>query len=189
MQEIEIAKSVTTGWLAHAREASPIVDDLSVENEVDQEFAAEILRDVKESIRQVEEKRKEITVPLNNALNAVNGLFRPAREALEALEKGLKQKIAGYLERKELANRAALELAAKSDEVEEAQQALALVDQSGPPKGVSVRYVWKFRVVDAELVPREYCSPDAKKIGAFDPGSAIPGVEWFQEPVVASRRT
>lgn len=47
----------------------------------------------------------------------------------------------------------------------------------------------KFLITDPDLVPREYCSPDPKKIGAVDPTStAIPGVRFFQDDVVTSRR-
>jgi hypothetical protein len=62
------------------------------------------------------------------------------------------------------------------------------VDQSGPPKGVSIRYAYKFRVVDPDVVPREFCSPDNQKIGKQTFGTEIPGVEWFEEPIVTSRR-
>jgi len=157
------------------------------ESDADAEFGAQVLREVKANFKSIDERRKEITVPLNAALNSVNGLFRPALDVLSRCEKNLKMKLAGYQERKELANRAALELAAVAPTAEEAREAVQLVDQSGPPKGTSVRYVTKFRVVNPELVPREYCSPDPAKIKAAAPGT-VPGVEWFEEPIVSSRR-
>lgn len=47
----------------------------------------------------------------------------------------------------------------------------------------------KFVVEDESLVPRAFCSPDPKKIGTVDPtATAIPGVRFYQEPVVSSRR-
>lgn len=46
-----------------------------------------------------------------------------------------------------------------------------------------------FLITDSDAVPREFCSPDPRKIGAVDPTvTSIPGVRFYQEPVVSSRR-
>jgi hypothetical protein len=48
--------------------------------------------------------------------------------------------------------------------------------------------VWKFRVVDASLVPREYCEPDPLKIKRAGPSVQVPGVEWYEESEIVVRR-
>lgn len=195
--ELEIVKQEASTYEKNADGVLLEIELMKFESDQDANFGAHVLREVKENLKGIEERRKEITVPLNAALNSVNGLFRPARDALERCEKNLKEKLAGYQERKQLANRAAMGLAAKSEVVEEAQQALALVDQSGPPKGVSVRHVWKFEVTRPDDVPPELCGPDLEKIGDWikqhynklvEGESMIPGVRLFKQPIVASRK-
>lgn len=165
--------------------------NFEVLTEDDQNFAAEMLRDVKAKFNLLEEKRTSITKPMNAALRAVNALFKPPQEALEKCEKILKQKIAGYLQAKEDANRELLLAAAEAETLEEASLALATVEVVQAPTGVSVRQVWKFEIINEGLVPVEYWSVDASKIkaamGAGEP-EPIPGVRFFQEPIVTSRR-
>ena len=154
------------------------------------EFASQLLREIKGAWHVLEEKRTSITGPLNKALRATNELFRPASRSLEHGEAILKLKISDYLAAKERARAAALQAAAAATTPEAAQQAIAHVAPVAPPAGVSVRKVWRFEVVDQNLVPRELCSPDAKKIeAAFHGGAtAIPGVRFFQEDQVSARR-
>ncbi len=57
--------------------------------------------------------------------------------------------------------------------------------------GISTRKQWCFRITDAALVPREYLVIDEKKIGgvvrALKDAANIPGVEAYEEDVIASR--
>lgn len=188
MEAEEIARQETQAELAVATEWSGLITDFVIENDEQQEEVASVLRDVKARYRALEEKRKEITVPLNRALKAVNDLFRPPKAKFEALEHLLKSKIAGYLDAKEQVNRDAVENASVAESAKDALDSLAQVSEVAPPQGVSIRKVWKFEVTDADAVPREYCSPDLKKIGAADPTTAIPGVRFFQDSVVTARR-
>ena len=52
-------------------------------------------------------------------------------------------------------------------------------------KGVNTRTVWKFRLKDEKLIPREYLVPDEVKIGkmvrATEGKIEIPGIEVYQE--------
>lgn len=62
-----------------------------------------------------------------------------------------------------------------------------------PPKvqGLGSRKIWKFRIVKAELIPREYLVPDDTKIGgvvrALKDKTNIPGVEVFFEEASIGR--
>lgn len=52
--------------------------------------------------------------------------------------------------------------------------------------GVPSRRPWKFRIVDAARIPRQYLIPDEVAIGAFvrtnkKPGQVIPGIVAYQE--------
>jgi len=57
--------------------------------------------------------------------------------------------------------------------------------------GLSLRKVWKFRIKDAALLPREYLIPDEVKIGrvvrALKGDAKIPGVSVYSEDDVSSR--
>lgn len=171
------------------------IEAFTIINQEDQEFAAQVLREVKEKYTELEKKRTSITKPMNVALREVNNLFRPIKEALERGEKLLKRKIADYQLEQEQRNTAALQAAAAAAEPEEAQEALAEVEVVESPKGVNVRYVWRAKIVNEDLLPREYLTPDVRKIEAHarDAGDAepfaIPGVLFEKSPIVSSRAT
>jgi hypothetical protein len=59
-------------------------------------------------------------------------------------------------------------------------------------EGISSREVWKFRIVDATKIPREYMVPDEVGIGSVVRSTKgkvqIPGVEIYKESVVSAGR-
>lgn len=182
-----------------ANEAALVeVRSLVVNDEHSSAFVAETLRDAKESWRILEDKRKEIVKPLNDEVKMVNSAFKPALFALEQVEHLLKKRIADYIQEREAATRAVLAAAAAAKTSEEATAALAEV--SAPvtvPAGMSMRMAWKACIVNEDRVPREFCSPDPRKIDAWlrsmtaegnDPSGMISGVEFRQEPVMSVRR-
>lgn len=189
-----LAKQTADEQVVVADQWSALLEPFTITTDEEQVKVAGVLRDAKARSKYLEERRKEITVPLNNALRAVNDLFRPPRERFDAIEKMLKGKIAAYLEAKSQANVAALHAAVAAPTPAVAQQTIAQVAPVEPPQGVSVRYVWKFDVIDPEAVPRHQCSPDPHKIKNYldfmvSRGSepAIPGVSFRKEAVVTSR--
>lgn len=100
-------------------------------------------------------------------------------------------------EERQLAEAAALEAQGETkaaDEVIAAPVEVApVVLQKTVPKveGVSFREVWKFQIVDAKAIPREYLVPDEVKIGqvvrALKGSANIPGVRAYAEKTVAGR--
>jgi len=62
-----------------------------------------------------------------------------------------------------------------------------------PPKleGVSVRQIWKFRIIDENAIPREYLKVDEASIGVvvrtLKDRARIPGVEVYSEDSLAAR--
>lgn len=59
-------------------------------------------------------------------------------------------------------------------------------------EGVATKKVWKFRIVDEHLVPRDYMIPDLTKIGGVVRATRgtlnIPGVEAFAEETLSAGR-
>lgn len=53
------------------------------------------------------------------------------------------------------------------------------------PKDAGLRTTWKFRIVDPNLIPREYLTPDLVKIGAVIRSTkgtlTIPGIEAYAD--------
>lgn len=168
--------------LAVVSEAAPIADrflvlapKLSIESSDDYVFAGQVLDEIKGRWKALEARRVEITAPLNAGLKSANDLFRGPLDTLKRAETVVKAEIARY------------SLAA-----EEARVA-AMVTRSGPveappeAKGVSVRTIRKFRVVDEAAVPRHLCSPDLRKIAALPTDTPIDGVEWYTDSIVSKR--
>lgn len=137
--------------------------------------AGEDLHKVKALAKDLEERRKAITGPINKALREVNALFRPAKNWLGSAESIIKNQLlefsneqdriareaqakidaAARKEREKLERKAriaeTLRLSAKAEELkEEAATKIAPVVESAAPKieGVSRRETWKAEVTD-----------------------------------------
>jgi hypothetical protein len=173
------------------------LDTFTVANDEDSAFAADLIREVKAKHKELDDRRKEVTGPLNTTVKTINGWFKPALDALENAEKKLKAKVALYMTEREKAAREALALAAAAQTAQEATAALAAAPTpAAMPQGVSMRMIWKFRIVDESAVPARFCSPDPNKIDAEMRGSVrddgaptpIPGVEFFQEASMTVRK-
>lgn len=77
------------------------------------------------------------------------------------------------------------------EKVQSIMEAAPEIPEELDTKGLTVREDWKFSIVDAALVPREYLIPDEKKIGrivrAMKDQTNIPGVRVYAESGVATR--
>lgn len=74
--------------------------------------------------------------------------------------------------------------------IEEPVYVPPVVIEKTTPKvqGISMQKVWKFRIVNEALIPRDYMTPDTVKIGgvvrATKGSIQIPGVEIYSEDIV-----
>lgn len=109
-----------------AQRALANADDFTVDSDDMLEAAADDLRKIKGLQKQVEDTRTSITGPMNQALKAINDLFRPPAEYLKQAEGRLKGAMLAYTteqERKaEAARRQAEELARQERERLAAEQ-------------------------------------------------------------------
>ncbi len=146
------------------------------------DMAGELLKQVKGKMKELEAERKKITKPLLDAKKAVDNLFRPATDAAALVEELLKNAISGYIDGQRAAKVAALQAG-------DHEGALATIEPE-LPAGVSTRTVWKWKLVDANLVPSEYWAIDAARVqehvNTFKGQSQIPGIEVFPETGIAS---
>jgi len=84
--------------LESARKHQVEILDFKIDSDSMMEIAAEKLTTVKQMIKDVDAKRRTITDPLNQAVNATNDLFRPVTETLTAAEKVLKTAMVNFQE-------------------------------------------------------------------------------------------
>jgi hypothetical protein len=191
----EQATKATTTALATVTAELAELEHFKIESDDDNEFAADMLRDVKARHKRLEAERLKIAGPLTQASKAVNDLFRKPKALLASAEHLLKGKIAGYLEACEAANAEALEAAATADTPEQATEALATVATAAAPAGVNVRYRYQAIVFNADIVPDAFRMPDEDKIQAYTDEAVrtkgtpepIPGVKFAKTPIVSSR--
>ncbi len=155
---------------------------LVVNSQARLDMAGELLQQVKGKVKKLEVERKKITKPLLDAKKAVDNLFRPATDAAALVEEILKKAISGYIDGQRAAKVAALQAG-------DHEGALATTEPE-LPGGVSMRTVWKWKLVEANLVPREYWAIDARlvqeHVNTFKGQSHIPGIEVFPETGIAS---
>lgn len=153
--------------------------------------AADTLKAIKGKLKELDEREKAITRPINESLKAIRDLFRAPKDLLARAEVAFKggmltyqraeeqkrieaQRVAEDLARKERERLA--ELARKAGErgaTEKAQQfmeraavVVAPIVQTVAPKvaGIATRKDYTFEIVDAAQLPREYLMPDEQKI-------------------------
>lgn len=177
-----------------ARGALEAAREMQIETQDDLEFAATVLGETKKKAKELEARLKEITAPLRAAEKSVRDLFRPALDFYGTLEKELKARIGEVKLRQEEENRRAMEAAAAAHAAGDAagtSQALATVKNLASVKGVGARLAWDFEIEDESQLPRDYLMPNVRAISDAAKGvetpPAIPGVRWFQKPIVSAR--
>lgn len=66
-----------------------------------------------------------------------------------------------------------------------------VINPESKAEGISMRDNWKYRVTDLTILPKEYMIPDEKLLASIakakHDGMKIPGVEFYNEPIVAAR--
>lgn len=181
---------------AEAGQILVLVKDFQITDQESMDFANEGLADVKAKIKWLETKRKEATSPMLQALEAVRSWFRPAEKFYGEAEKIWKSKMSAYAQVQDRAQAKALaevQAAHQSCDVEEVAQAMTQAVKADVvlPSNISITKRWRHNVVAPDLVPRNMCSPDPRKIQAAVDASegavAIPGVAIFPDDVVTQR--
>ena len=126
--------------------------------------------------KSIQEQRMEQTRPLDESKKKIMAFFeKPLGVIKDAIDRRLMQMLA-YQKKEEAA---AAELQAKA--AVEGQVAIVSAPKAA---GISTRDVWKWKVVDAKLIPREFLAPDESKISAWvrnaKGSTEIPGIEVFK---------
>lgn len=174
------------------REAVDIVIEsiksLEIKNECDYQEASAFLVQVKTTQKQVDEY---FEADLEKAKIVFEGIKKEKQKLtlpLQKAESAVKQLISGYMKKaREEAERQAVREAKK---VSKGEAFVVVAPKDPVPKAEGVTGVdhWGFHVTDEAQIPREYLTPDLKKIGALVRAMKgqiqIPGVKITHDVVV-----
>ena len=150
-----------------------------------EEQAYTALTQIKQAIKTIEDKRKEITKPLNASLKATNAMFKTLSTPFVEADRIVRDKVMDFRQeqeekaQKELERRQKIQAAheAKGHETHEITQPKAEV-----AKTTVTTKRWTFEVVDGDKVPREYLVLDSTAVNkAIRNGvREIGGLDIFQ---------
>lgn len=162
--------------------------------------AAEILlKKVTVTENDAEKMRKKLSKPFSDFASEIKRMGDEAKKPLLEIKDKLKKLIVDYRLLKDKEKQAELERLAEEsaspfDEFIDQEQAPVKLETSiGDVKSLcsTIKKVWKFEIEIPVEVPREFCSPDDKKIREYvqreKDGAAIPGVRIWEETVAQSR--
>ena len=150
-----------------------------------EEQAYTALTQIKQAIKTIESKRKEITTPLNASLKATNAMFKKLSAPFVEADRIVRDKVMDFRQAqeekayKELERRQKIQAAheAKGHETHEITQPIVEV-----AKTTVTSKRWTFEVVDVNKVPREYLVLDNTAVNkAIRNGvREIDGLDIFQ---------
>ncbi len=192
----ETLKAELVTEASEAKEALTEVTAFEITDNESMTFAADVLAETKGNHKRLDDKRKEITQPINAALKATNLLFKPALDFYKMCESAIKMKMLQANTRAQQAAQAALQAAgeaAAEGDTEAITTEIAKHDDAvnlPAADGVQYRTTWKFNIIDATLIPREFLTPDLKLIEGHirhkKSATVIPGIEVYEDQSVAS---
>lgn len=160
-------------------------DLIQVTTTEQEEQAYDALKQIKMAIKTIEDRRKEITKPLNASLKATNAMFKTLSAPFVLADKTIRDKVMDFRElqeekaQKELERRQKIQAAheAKGHETHEITQPKAEV-----AKATVTTKRWTYEVADVEKIPREYLVVDSAAVNrAIRNGvREIAGIDIFQ---------
>lgn len=160
--------------------------------------ASNVLKTISDAKKQIEGKRKFFVEPLNEQVKKINALFKSIVAPLDVADEMIRGKILDY-RKKQAAELAKEQERLNKEAIKEQKKVDAKAERMGVesttvvPKTVApaasmvgaatVKKVWKFKVTDPAIVPRDYLMVDETKIrNAVREGvRAIQGVEIYQD--------
>lgn len=157
-------------------------DKIMIKNDKDVVEATEVLAQIKARKDNIEEIRKEFTQPLNQSLRNINSRFKEMIEPLENAERHIKKYILGYRELKAKEWKEQEKKLKKENGKDAFLKPMPTKVESDTGE-LRVRKEWKFKITNAELIPRVYLEVNEKLIRRQinDGVRKIPGIKIYQE--------
>lgn len=195
---IEPVKALTAikGQISKLENAA---SSLTIATTEDYTQAVDLVAQLKDRGSKIKILKESITKPANEILKNARAMFAPVEAQHANAEAIIKTKLLDYKRQKDAeAREAEAKIAAKVEagrmRLDTAEKKLDNIERventtRGNVGEVQVRKVKKVRIVDAALLPREYLIPDdvAIRRDALG-GKTIPGVEIFEEEIIAAGR-
>jgi hypothetical protein len=164
--------------------------DLTIDTQTKYDFCADLLKQVKNRATLLDTKRKERTKPLDDVKAIIMADFKQLIEPLIQFETDVKKKMIEFiLEQQRLRDeeqkRLDAEAMKKIKETGESEAVVPIVN--APIKTVrtgtstsTIKENWQVVIVDESLIPREYMTPDLKKLTACAKAGVrdVPGVRY-----------
>ena len=150
-----------------------------------EEQAYTALTQIKQAIKTIEDKRKEITAPLNASLKAVNAMFRRLSTSFIEADRIVRNKVMDFRQAQEEKAQKKLERRQKIQAAHEAK-GHEVHEITAPKIEVAKTTVttkrWTFEIVDVNKVPREYLVIDSVAVNKAirDGIREIGGLNIFQ---------
>lgn len=155
--------------------------------------ATVLLSEFNRKLDTLKEEREKVTKPLNEALKAERARFKPYEDKLTEAVASIKAGMSAFLVHQEEERKKAMESLKAGDT--DAVQAVATIaeNQSKGAKtdtgSVSFVDVKKWRVVDENLIPREYLTINEDMVKeSMKEGKAVPGIEFYMDKQIRNRR-
>lgn len=185
-----------------SKEIEPIIESAqkmsAVETQEDYTMASDYLKVIKNKYKNIEDKRKQWTKPLDEAKKAIMDDVKTLLSPLLDLEDKLKSLMLDFAvkEKKRLAEEQRLideEAKEKMRETGELYMEVKNVEEDmktkrGNISTATVKESVSFEVIDESIIPREYLVLDEKKVLAdIKIGKEIPGIKKTKKETIAIR--
>lgn len=146
-------------------QANQIYQDLAqyqIATPQEYETGVEAIKKARAIKKAIDEKRKEMTKPLDEAKKRIMDFFRPAMDKLDKIIIKVNQEMSAYRRKQEEEARKReeeLKKQAREDDI-----FVPEVTPDIPKTDIKVRKVWKFKVVDKSKIDAKFLIPDEKAI-------------------------
>lgn len=159
-----------------------------------------IIRAQREALDAQRALKKRLTDPVEQAEAIIKGKMLTFQQAEEAKRRAEELRLREEARKAEEERRLAEAVAAEQNGQPEVAEAIIAEPVVAPPivlpkatpkvDGISSRKIFKFKIVDERLIPREYMKVDEVKIGQYarmQKGQGnIPGVEFYAEETMSA---
>ena len=184
--------------------AEKLLNVKAIRKQFDNKFEKSIAK-MKEALNEVRDLKKDFTSPLDGAEMVMKDKMLEYREAAErkrrADEFKLREKARKEQKRiDDLNKKKVADARKKGDEQlakkikENKKEVLVPTVESSTPKveGIKTRIIHKYKVININLVPREYMAKDDEKLSELartTKGTAkVPGIKFYEEEIILAGR-
>jgi putative cell wall-binding protein len=185
------------------REVSPLpakANAIVINDSKTLEFAEGVLITIKQMRKKLEDVFSPIIKKAHEAHKEALNQMKKFSDPIDLAERVIKRKRADYLDELERVAREAAEKAKKQEEIAKEIGVEFVPEPVVQPiiqktEGISDKKVWKFRIKDEKLIPREFLMVDERKISGVvksmgkDAERLVTGIECYQERETSVRKS